>query len=63
MLNFTFSTADVSSTVPIELLLLIDFVQKIFKIDILNGKFTKAEYAKVHIFSCLGTLSKVELES
>ncbi|XP_039841765.1 protein argonaute 18-like [Panicum virgatum] len=38
---------DVSSTVPIEPLLLIDFVQKIFKIDILNGKFTKAEYAKL----------------
>jgi len=38
---------DVSSTVPIEPLLLIDFIQKIFKIDILNGKFTKAEYAKL----------------
>ncbi|KAG2611882.1 hypothetical protein PVAP13_4KG232410 [Panicum virgatum] len=48
---------DVSSTVPIEPLLLIDFVQKIFKIDILNGKFTKAEYAKL-----LKALSDMRIE-
>ncbi|CAN6205328.1 unnamed protein product [Urochloa humidicola] len=38
---------DVSSTVFIQPLLLIDFVQKILKIDVLNRKLTKPEYNKL----------------
>ena len=46
-----FFIADVSSSVFIEPLLLIDFVQKTLKIGVLNRKLTKPEHAKVCGFS------------
>lgn len=42
-----FSVADVSSSVFVQPLLLIEFVQKILKIDAVDRNLTKPEYDKV----------------
>jgi hypothetical protein len=46
-----FFIADVSSSVFIQPLLLIDFVQKYLNIDVSNRKLTKPEHTKVWRFS------------
>jgi hypothetical protein len=46
-----FSTADVSSSVFVQPLLLIEFVQKIQKIDVVDRNLTKHEYDKVSMLS------------